>query len=113
MSFSNQSIRPADAQIKSETGAARVSFTVPDDFFFCRGHFPTQPIVPGAVVAAWMLEAANLAGGEEGSNLQNLKFRRPVVPGDPVTVFAEVQPSGVHVVVRSRERLCADAVFLP
>lgn len=114
MSLSSQSIRPAEALIEREPSSVRISFSIPDGFFFCQGHFPDHPIVPGAVVAAWMLEAASLVNESTRSGrLRNLKFRSPLVPGDAVAVRAETGSSGTRVTVRSGERLCADAVFLP
>ncbi len=114
MSLSSQSICPSESQIERGPAGARISFSVPDGFFFCEGHFPDQPIVPGAVVAAWMLEAAGLIEATTTfSHLQNLKFRRPLVPGDSVAVRAEAAPTGIRVTVQSGERVCADAVFLP
>lgn len=114
MSSSNQSIRPASARIERGPGTARIHFTVPVDCYFCQGHFPDQPVVPGAVLASWMLEAAELAAPDQKlRRLQNLKFRRHLIPGDPVAVNAQTRDSSVCVTVQSRERACADAIVLP
>lgn len=87
-------------------------FTVPKDFFFCRGHFENDPLVPGAVIAAWMLETAKLAGAGEAGHLSQLKFRSALSPGDAVTVTAEINKVGRgRARVCSGERLCADVVF--
>lgn len=115
MTSSSAVTHPASVQIEREPGSARLHLTVSEDFFFCRGHFAGQPIVPGAVVASWMLQAANHVRDCEtvGGAFRNMKFRSPLVPGDKVTIAAEAGLSGIQVTVRSGERLCADALFLP
>jgi len=72
--------------------------TVNEQFF--QGHFPGVPIMPGVLI----LEALAQAGGilvhqKSGTekialllNVNNAKFRRPVVPGDVLTL----QATGLH-----------------
>lgn len=77
-------------------------FDQEEDFF--RGHFPGNPIVPGVI----MVEALAQAGGilayasyreEIGSldefdvylmGLDNVRFRKPVGPGDEVELHVEI-----------------------
>jgi len=73
--------------------------TVNEHFF--EGHFPDVPIMPGVLI----LEALAQTGGilihqrsNDGKiavllNINNAKFRRPVVPGDVLTLHA----SGLHI----------------
>ncbi len=69
-----------------------------NDFFF-QGHFPGEPIMPGVLI----LEAMAQVGGvamlypEENrgkiayyAGIDGAKFRRPVVPGDQLTMVAEI-----------------------
>ncbi|MBP1764243.1 MAG: (3R)-hydroxymyristoyl-(acyl-carrier-protein) dehydratase [Firmicutes bacterium] len=71
--------------------------TIDEPFF--AGHFPGQPVMPGVL----LLEAMAQVGGvamlypEENrgkiayfAGMDNVKFRRPVVPGDQVKTVAEV-----------------------
>lgn len=113
MSSFNNKLRPPSAEVEYTPGCARVRFAVPENFLFCQGHFPGQPLVPGAVIAGWMMEAAELAGLDISSgSLSNLKFHDALSPGDPVTVTAEAGETGTaRLAVRSQERLCADAVL--
>lgn len=72
--------------------------TVNEQFF--QGHFPGVPIMPGVLI----LEALAQAGGilvhqKSGTekialllNVNNAKFRKPVVPGDVLTL----QATGLH-----------------
>jgi len=71
--------------------------TIDEPFF--AGHFPGKPVMPGVL----LLEAMAQVGGvamlypEENrgkiayfAGMDNVKFRRPVVPGDQVKTVAEV-----------------------
>jgi beta-hydroxyacyl-ACP dehydratase FabZ len=75
--------------------------TINEPFF--QGHFPGHPIMPGVLI----VEAMAQAGGvlvmdkmEEASDkvvyfmsLDNVKFRRPVVPGDQLRLEVELLPN--------------------
>ena len=63
--------------------SVRFSFTVPYELDIFRGHFPTVPIVPGAVLVGWVVQLAReYCGWQFGvRHASALKFRRIVQPG--------------------------------
>jgi 3-hydroxyacyl-[acyl-carrier-protein] dehydratase len=61
-----------------------------------QGHFPNEAVLPGVVITEALAQLAGvvfaLAGASEISYLAGIKsmrFRRPVVPGDQLTLTAE------------------------
>ncbi len=80
---------------KSATGIKCVTMNEP----FFLGHFPGHPIMPGVLLLEGMAQVGGvtmlypeehrgklaLFGG-----MENVKFKRPVVPGDAVTTKAEI-----------------------
>ncbi|WP_062432611.1 3-hydroxyacyl-ACP dehydratase FabZ [Herbidospora daliensis] len=61
-----------------------------------QGHFPTEAVLPGVVMIEAMAQLAGvvfaLAGASRISYLagvRSMRFRRPVVPGDRLTLTAE------------------------
>ncbi len=49
------------------------------------GHFPGNPIIPGAVLLDEVLQAVGAAAGEQ-SVIRSAKFLQPVRPGDAVVI---------------------------
>ncbi len=70
---------------------------VKDDEFWVPGHFPGQPVMPGVLMVEAMAQtgAVNILTlpqyeGKIGyfSSIQEVKFKRKVVPGDTLTIKA-------------------------
>jgi len=78
----------------SATGIKNVTINEP----FFMGHFPDQPIMPGVLLIEAMAQVAGVMAfrsGVEGKSvyfmsIDNVKFRRPVVPGDQVKLNIKV-----------------------
>jgi len=59
------------------------------------GHFPGNPIIPGAVLLDEVLQAmVGTDGGMEQSVIRSAKFLQPVRPGDAVVIRWEPDSSG-------------------
>jgi len=65
---------------------------------FFQGHFPGNPIMPGVLIVEAMAQVAGVAGltldqnkGKLGlfAGIENMKFKRQVVPGDTLILEAE------------------------
>ena len=80
-----------------ENGLCRGSYAVKGDEFFLQGHFPGNPVVPGVILCEMMAQSACLLAGFDAGDvtpyftgLNNVKFRRKVVPGDRVEFTTEM-----------------------
>ena len=70
------------------------SVTANEQFF--QGHFPGAPIMPGVLVLEALAQAGGILVHQKGyiekiavlMNVNNAKFRRPVVPGDLLLLHA-------------------------
>lgn len=73
--------------------------TVNEQFF--QGHFPGVPIMPGVLVLEALAQTGGVLVHQKGQskkiavllNVNHAKFRRPVVPGDVLTLHAQ----GLHI----------------
>ncbi|MCI0569568.1 MAG: 3-hydroxyacyl-ACP dehydratase FabZ [Myxococcaceae bacterium] len=85
--------------IKGQKITAYKNVTVNEPFF--NGHFPGHPVMPGVLILEALAQASGiLAYKSEGMNpaetvtylmsIDGAKFRRPVVPGDRLTLEVEV-----------------------
>lgn len=113
-----------------ESIVAYKNVTVNEPFF--TGHFPDHPVMPGVLIVEAMAQAAGILGfktmdktPQDGSiyyfvGADNVRFKRPVVPGDRLQLEAkviserrgiwkfEVQSSVDGELVSSATILCAD-----
>ena len=92
-----------DRVLDIEAGGSIVAFknlSANESFF--NGHFPDSPIFPGVLLVEAMAQAAGILGfytqgktNEDGSTYyfagaDNVRFRRPCIPGDRVMLRASV-----------------------
>ncbi len=85
---------------KGDSIVAIKNVTVNEPFF--NGHFPDHPVMPGVLIVEAMAQAAGILGfktmdkkPQDGSiyyfvGADNLRFKRPVVPGDQLKLEAKV-----------------------
>ena len=72
-----------------------MQFTVADDHPCLPGHFPGRPVVPGVVVLERVLAAVESAHGPLPClRLPQVKFARPLLPGQEATVALEQRDAG-------------------
>ena len=86
-----------------EPGVRAVAFKdVRDDEFWCKGHFPGNPILPGVLISEALAQVAaliHLAANQDRAKaevylvgMDKMRFRRPVRPGDCLRL--EVEATG-------------------
>lgn len=70
-----------------------------DDWWF-QGHFPDYPVTPGVLLTEMLAQTGAVCAGTLPENKKKIallakidkaKFRRPVVPGDVVTLEVEIK----------------------
>ena len=76
-------------------GVAHASYRIPDHPFFCQGHFPGNPIVPGVILCEIMAQSCFVLFIEAFEQhlilyrgLDTVKFRGSVHPGDLCEITA-------------------------
>ena len=89
-------LRPALPEPRREGASLRFAFDVPYELAIFRGHFPTAPIVPGALLTGWVTELGREhCGWQHGASYAAvLKFRRIVQPG--LTYDLQIEISGAR-----------------
>ena len=70
-------------------GLAHAWATIPSHAFYCQGHFPGNPVVPGVILCEMMAQSTCQLFPEVFKDnlmvyrgLENIKFRGMVKPGD-------------------------------
>ena len=82
---------------KSVTGVKNVTFNEPH----FAGHFPEKPIMPGVLIVEAMAQTSAIMVAKSSDfnpedklvyfmSINNVKFRKPVVPGDVLELHIEV-----------------------
>ncbi len=93
------SIRIIYLNLEENTIIGQKNVTVNEQFF--QGHFPGVPIMPGRPHSGSISADGRGSGSQKGHcdkiavllNINGAKFRKPVVPGDVLTLHA----TGLHI----------------
>ena len=87
-----------DEVILDSEGVAHAKYTIKEDEFFCRGHFPGNPIVPGVIQCEIMAQSCALLVKDEikgrttlYTGIDNVRFKHIVKPGDLCEVTAKLK----------------------
>ena len=79
-------------------GTAHARYRIKEDEFFCMGHFPGNPIVPGVIQCEIMAQSCALLVKDEivgkttlYSGIDNVRFKHPVYPGDLCEITAHLK----------------------
>lgn len=79
-------------------GVANARYRIREDEFFCRGHFPGNPLVPGVILCEIMAQSCALLVKDEivgkttlYSGIDNVRFKHTVKPGDLCEISARLK----------------------
>ena len=80
-----------------EEGVGHCRYTVKEDEFFTRGHFPGNPVVPGVILCEIMAQSCAILVKDEipgnmtlYTGLNNVRFKNMVHPGDVCEITAHM-----------------------
>jgi len=113
-----------DRVISLEEGKRAVGIknvTINDNFF--TGHFPDRPVMPGVLIIEAMAQVGGVLMLSQAKNFgkiayfiaaDNIKFRKPVLPGDQLVLEVEVikvrsRTGQVHTQAKVDDKLVAEA----
>lgn len=80
-----------------QNGVCHSKYLIKDDEFFCQGHFPGNPIVPGVILCEIMAQSCALTIKDEikgkttlYTGIDKVRFKAQVKPGDLCEVNAKL-----------------------
>jgi 3-hydroxyacyl-[acyl-carrier-protein] dehydratase len=86
-----------DEMIMDTEGVVHSKYRIREDEFFCQGHFPGNPLVPGVILCEIMAQSCALLVMDEivgkttlYSGIDNVRFKNPVRPGDLCEITARL-----------------------
>jgi 3-hydroxyacyl-[acyl-carrier-protein] dehydratase len=86
-----------DEMIMDTEGVVHSKYRIREDEFFCQGHFPGNPLVPGVILCEIMAQSCALLVMDEivgkttlYSGIDNMRFKNPVRPGDLCEITARL-----------------------
>lgn len=78
-------------------GVCHSKYRIREDEFFCQGHFPGNPIVPGVIQCEIMAQSCALLVKDEiqgkttlYTGIEKARFKNPVRPGDLCEITARL-----------------------
>ena len=107
-----------DEVVRDEDGTVHGKYRIREDEFFCRGHFPGNPIVPGVILCEIMAQSCSYLMLEDlpghlpvFRGIDRVKFKSSVHPGDlyEITCRVDEKKAGVYFCSASLEvdgKLC-------
>ncbi|HEV2700819.1 MAG TPA: hypothetical protein VGV09_04255 [Steroidobacteraceae bacterium] len=102
-----------DQSLKPGTGCHRQSLFIGADHPALPGHFPGTPVVPGVLLLAQVLDAADqwLGGAVQPLRLRQAKFPAPWLPGMQVLATLEREAGLLRFAVTTGDQTLALGVF--
>ncbi len=89
-----------DEVIIDENGVAHGKYTIKEDEFFTRGHFPGNPVVPGVIQCEIMAQSCALLLKDQikgkttlYTSIDEVRFKNVVRPGDTCEITATLTQS--------------------
>ena len=89
-----------DTMCLDEAGVCHATYRIPEKPFYCEGHFPGNPIVPGVILCEIMAQACGQLFADVFRDnlvmyrgLDGVKFRGTVRPGDFCEITATLEES--------------------
>lgn len=75
---------PNEISISKTETEANIEITIPPDLFWFKGHFPTQPVLPGVTQVNWVIGYAQKLFNPNLSisSIEVVKFQSPILPND-------------------------------
>ena len=80
-----------------DDGIVTSEYTIPDDPYYTRGHFPGFPIVPGVILCEIKAQGSVLLFSEKligrlalYAGMDKVRFKKSVHPGDKVVVRSRI-----------------------
>ena len=92
---------------------SRIAFSISPDHPALPGHFPGNPVVPGVVILDVVRRAAepSFGPGLRITRLPQIKFVRPLLPGQAAAVDLELRETVLHFVVSRGDQVIARGAF--
>lgn len=68
---------------------------IPENLIYFKGHFDELPIVPGVTQLKWVMDFSRQDFGQQSStNINKLKFMRPILPDQRINLSISLSPAG-------------------
>ena len=98
--------------------ATKVALSIPESHACYAGHFPGDPLVPGALMVQWLVELIEAEDKKKGKSdltitvLKSMKFILPIRPGDDCEVTITHRDEKIMIECTCKGQLVLKGQFL-